>query len=91
MTSHVLPDNIKETVDQMTQEFIKNNGYITCEFSLAEEHVIAMHHYIHRKNRELPSYGMWRIAMCETCKEHRADRPYHVDILVVDTRPEISE
>lgn len=83
-----LTDEIKHVIDSMTEEFIEHKGYITCEFSLQEKYLVAAHQYIHAKNRDLPGYGMWRIYMCETCISHNAHQPYHVDIMVVEKRPE---
>lgn len=83
----VLNDELIQWVDQMTQEFIQNKGYITCEFSIQEKYLVAMHSYIFLKNRELPSYGMWRIFKCETCISNNPKHPYHVEIMVVDERP----
>lgn len=82
-----LNDEIKQWVDQMTNEFIKEKGYITCEFSIQEKFVVAMHDYIYLKNRDLPSYGMWRIFKCEACISNNPKHPYHVEIMVVDDRP----
>lgn len=84
-----LTDEIKQFFDQMTQEFIRENGYITCEFSIQQKFLAAAHDYAYEKNRELPSYGMWRIFKCETCIGHSADHPYHVEIMVVDERPKM--
>lgn len=84
----------KELIDDMetmTKEFIAAEGYITCEFSIQEKYLIAMHHHIYRKNRDLPSYGMWRVFMCETCIGQSSKHPYHVEIMVVDNRPQIKE
>lgn len=88
---HELPEHVKATIDQMTEEFIREKGYITCEFRASEENVVALHRYIHQKNRELPDYGMWRVYLCETCCGYNKDTPYHVDIMVVDTRPLMQE
>lgn len=82
-----ITDKIKEFFDKMTQEFIQNNGYITCEFSIQEKYLVAAHGYAYAKNRDLPSYGMWRIFTCETCIDHNPNHPYHVEIQVVDERP----
>lgn len=86
-----LPLHIKDNIDRMTEEFIREEGYITCEFGATEENVIGIHRYIHEKNRQLPDYGMWRIFLCETCAEHHPKAPYHVDIMVIDERPPMKE
>lgn len=86
-----LTDEIKQLFDQMTQEFIRENGYITCEFSIQEKFLVDAHGYAYEKNRELPAYGMWRIFKCETCIDHNAEHPYHVEIMVVDERPKYKE
>lgn len=84
VAQHDLPEHTKDLIDRLTLEFIRENGYITCEFSAPEEQVIALHRYIQQKNRELPDYGMWRIFLCETCHGYHANSPYHVEIQVVD-------
>lgn len=84
-----LSTEVKRALDQMTAEFIREEGYITCEMSIPEKYVVATHEYIYAKNRELPSYGMWRVYMCETCIGHNDQHPYHVDIMVVDDRPQV--
>ncbi|MFO5795401.1 hypothetical protein, partial [Klebsiella pneumoniae] len=76
-----LTDELKKTFDQMTQEFIREKGYITCEFSIQQKYLAAAHDYMYVKNRELPSYGFWRIFKCETCIGHNSDKPYHVEIM----------
>lgn len=86
-----LDEKIKATVEQMSTEFIREHGYITCEFSIQEKYVVAMHNYIHIKNRDLPEYGMWRIFMCEVCSSHNPEYPYHVEITVIDERPTFTE
>lgn len=82
-----MSDKLRQMIDNMTQEFIAQEGWVTCEFSIQEKYLVAVHQYIYTKNRELPSYGLWRVYMCETCIDHNAAHPYHVDILVCDERP----
>ncbi|HFH4533092.1 TPA: hypothetical protein ACGJ7A_005788 [Pseudomonas aeruginosa] len=82
-TQVALTDELKQTFDQMTQEFIREKGYITCEFSIQQKYLVAAHDYVYVKNRELPSYGRWRIFKCETCVGHNDDSPYHVVIMAL--------
>lgn len=73
----------------MSEEFISKKGYVTCEFSIQEKYLVAAHNYTFEKNRARPAYGEWRIFKCATCIEHSERHPYHVEIAVVDERPEM--
>ncbi|QYV99016.1 hypothetical protein [Pseudomonas phage U1B] len=88
-TQVALTDKLKQIFDQMTNEFIREKGYITCEFSIQQKYLAAAHDYAYLKNRELPSYGMWRIFKCEACISHNVEHPYHVEIVAlaaIDTK-----
>lgn len=86
-----LTEKIVADVEAMSSQFVAENGYITCEFSVGTEHVVAMHELIQKKNRDLPDYGMWRIYKCEVCESHNVNSPYHVEIQVIDERPVYKE
>lgn len=91
VTYEPLTKAIIDDMDAMAKEFIADDGYVTCEFSIQEKYLIAMHHHIYKLNRDLPTYGMWCVFMCETCIGHSSKHPYHVEIMVVDTRPQIKD
>lgn len=71
--------DLKAMVDAMSAEFVEHKGHITCEFSVQEKYLVALHNYTFDKNKEI-QIGEWHIYRCETCVERHIKHPFHAII-----------
>lgn len=73
---------VKELIESMTQEFIANNGYITCEFSTGRIKPEDLDAFV-EANRSLaiacPGTA-WHTFFCTTCEGYNSNHPIHCEI-----------
>lgn len=74
-------------IKELTDEYIKNDGYVTCEFStdlLTPDLIRAFDH----ANWRLESYprleARWNVFYCSTCASHDPKFPLHCEIGVIE-------
>lgn len=80
-----LTEKIISDMAAMENEFLEEKGSITCEFSIQEKYLVAMHRHIFAtRGRMVSTPGEWHVYLCETCTQHSAQHPYHVCIKEVE-------
>jgi hypothetical protein len=75
-------EKFTKLIDDFTKEYIKENGQVTCEFSMAEpnnEHI----KYLTEATKTLKEINQkweWIVYLCQTCISYDKTRPYHIEI-----------
>lgn len=83
MASKQKNEKIDELVKTLQDEFIRNDGYITCEITSCPDDMALFTRTIwkHKKLNGFNDIGYWSISLCETCHGHHGGEYYlHCEI-----------
>lgn len=70
-------------IEEDTLDYIKHNGFVTCEFTTSPDKMPEVMREIWKFNDLLaPLNSYWHISVCKTCHEQRGDENYiHIQIV----------
>lgn len=74
----MIKQETKDAIIGMTEEFEREKGYITCEFSVHEDSVNDVITFV--KENITSTYGKWVVGICETCVGYHGENYRHISI-----------